>query len=151
MSKSSIGLALAVAAGTTSFAMAQSTFFFDIRDNVGAGQSITAPTWPFIVGQGETIGGIANDCGAPPYGGRGAGQVLRINPRVSNNFHLRVAYPNFDFDTDKSVGNLWLYADIADDPAGANDWISQISLDISIDPPAAGRYQIASTVFQWDP
>jgi hypothetical protein len=151
MNKFSMGLAVAIVGGGTAIATAQSMFFFDIRDNVAPAQSITAPVPPFTAGQGESIGGIANDGGAPPYGGRGAGQVLRLNPTVSNNYHIRVAYPNFDSDSDKSTANLWLYVDVADDPAGANDWLSQISVDVSIEAPVTNRYQIASVDFQWEP
>jgi hypothetical protein len=148
MRKFSFGLTAVVVAGMTTVAMAQSSYFYDVRDNAGAGQSITAPVGPFTFGQGETTGGIGNDGGGS--GGRGDGQALRINPVVSNNYHIRNAYPNFDADGNKATARLWLYADVADDVSGVGDVISSIGLDIAIAAPVAARYQVASAAWTWD-
>src|SRR3989442_7169 len=119
-------ISAAVVAGLTTVAMAQtnSTYFFDVRNNVAAAdpnnQTITAPGIPFTKGQGD----FPNDGGAPPAGGRGNGQILRLNPVVSNGFNVRPAYPNFDGDGNKATGKLWLYADVADDASGTGDVIS---------------------------
>jgi hypothetical protein len=155
MRKFSFVLSAVAVVAIASIATAQSTHFMDIRDNVGAGQSITAAAAPFSVGQGD----FPNDGGAPSAGtnSRGNGQVLRLNPTVSNGFHNRNAYPNFDLAEDggvtgnKATGNLWLYVDVADDLSGVGDVLSSIGDDIIIQAPVAARYQIATTVFTWEP
>jgi hypothetical protein len=149
MRKFSFVLSAVAVVAIASIATAQSTQFWDVRDNTGAGQSITAAAPPFSVGQGD----FPNDGGAPSAGtnSRGNGQVLRLNPTVSNGFEIRPAYPNFDGDGNKSTGKLWLYVDVADDASGVGDVISSIGNDIIIAAPVAGRYQIATTAYAWEP
>jgi len=149
MRKYSFILSAVAVTGLTVAAKAapESTYWFDIRDNTGAGQIITAPSAPFTVGQGD----FPNDGGAG--GGRGNGQVLRIAPRTPTNDHLQGAYPNYDADANSSTGRLWLYCDVLanqDTPAGTNDVISSIGLDMAISTTAASpRFEIETVNWQW--
>jgi hypothetical protein len=141
-------LAACVLAGASSAVWAQSTMWFDIRDNTSANQNITTgtPAQPFGNGQGLTDTAFN-------AGGRGDGQVLRLNPVVSNNFHMRAAYPNFDGDGNLSTGNLWLYIDVAAQGAGATgDCISSIGVNFDLSPHVGTgtANQIASVAWTWD-
>lgn len=152
MRKFSMVLAAAVVTGLAANAMAgESNYWFDVRNNSAGIQSITAPVAPFTVGQGEAL--FANDTG-PAGGGKGAGQVLRLCPSISNGFESAnpTSYPAFD-DTNASTGDLWLYCDVNpsnDVPASAGDVISSIGIDIAVsDTAATPRYEIASLAYSW--
>lgn len=156
-----IELALALALGLfaqsslTALAAPESTLWFDIRNNSGGIQSITAPTAPFTIGQGS----FPNSGG--PGGGRGNGDVLRLCPMISNNMHLHNAlpstnyFPNFDGDSNAATGDLNLFCDVLpdlDSPTGMNDVMTAIGVDITITGSGvAGRYTIAGTSFSWNP
>lgn len=165
--------AVAVTGLTVAAKAGESNYWFDIRDNAGAGQSITAQVAPFTIGHGDVT--VGTDVGTLIAGanGRGNGQVVRICPTVSNNIHLGVAgppafpyWPNFDSADDASGGNpngdastanLWLYADVnghnaADQgpPDATGDVISSIGIDMAIAlGTAATRYEISSVNWSW--
>ena len=157
MNRIRLALPLGVLAlsSTTAFAIPESVFWFDIRNNSGGIQSISAPQAPFTIGQGNFPNNGA------PGGGRGNGDVLRLCPMVSNSVHLHSSspginyYPNFDADGNAATGVLNLFCDVlpdADSPTGLGDIMSTIGLDIIIQGPGApGRYTIASTSFAWNP
>jgi len=150
MRKYSFILSAVAVTGLTVVAQAapESTYWFDVRPTAAA---ITTPVAPFTVGQGEAL--FAADIG-PAGGGRGSGQVLRLCPTNSTNFHTAnaLSYPAFD-DADASTGDLWLYCDVlanADAPAGTNDVISSIGFDAAVATSAAAiRYEIATVAWSW--
>lgn len=151
MRKSLVTLvAFGVVGAFAAAASAQLNMWFDIRDNTTASQGISAgsaggaPTVPFTNGQ-ELAQAAFNS------GRRGDGQVLRLNPVVSNSFHARNAYPNFDADTNLATGNLHLYGDVLDDPSGTGDVISSIGVDLNTtEGGAGGANRIASYAWTWD-
>lgn len=164
MRKYSLILSAVAVTGLTVAAKAapESVYWFDIRNNVAnaalsANQAITsgAVALPFSNGQGD----FPNDGPGASPGQRGWGQVLRLCPDVrvtapANPLHLGNRYPNFDADSDARTGDLWLYSDVLnnqDSPAGTNDVISSIGLDIAITPNVVGqaRFGIDSAAFSW--
>jgi len=162
MRKFSLVLSAVAVTGLTVIAQAapESVIWFDVRDNVGTGQSITAPTQTFQNGQGEVnaLNLVPNDGPIAELGQRGWGQVLRINPVLPGNQHIGTAtfpqWPNFDGDQNSSTGDLWMYMDVLpnqDAPAGTNDVISSLGLDIGItaNNPASQRYTFTNAVFSW--
>jgi len=139
-----LSCALAMVLGTVALAQ-DSVIWLDVRDNSGATyQSITTPVVPFTNGQG--IGESAFNAG-----GRGDGQILRLNPTVSNNFHIRNAWPNFDGDGNLATGKLHIFMDVADKPAVTGDMISSVGFNINIaDNAAGGRNRIATIDYAWN-
>jgi hypothetical protein len=144
-------VACSVVLGLSSAVWAQSTthFWFDIRDNTGAGntkdkviylnQDITSGqpiVRPFVNGGGHDV--IPN---AGPFngGGRGEGQVVYVAPQHTSGYHTSLfnysigvrPYPDFEGDADVSTQNLWLYLDV-DAKVDANDVISSIGLDFEV-------------------
>lgn len=151
MRKISFVLAAVAVTGLTVVAKAapESTYFFDIRPTTAA---ISTPANPFLIGQGD----FPNDGGAG--GGKGNGQVLRICPTISNNYHSTLAggagtsYPNFDSDNNASTGALFLYADVGDDAGaiGTGDVISSVGLDMAVSTTAVTpRFEIATINWAW--
>lgn len=151
MRKYSFILSAVAVTGLTVAAKAapESTYWFDVRPTAAA---ITTPAIPFLHGQGD----FPDDGGAG--GGRGNGQVLRISPTISNGYHNAPAgagpsYPNFDADGNAATGDLFLYCDVLanqDAPAGTNDVISSIGLDMAISTTAATpRFEIGSVAWTW--
>ena len=148
-------LGLLAQSSVTALAATESSLWFDIRNNSAGIQSITTPTAPFTIGQGN----FSNS--GPPGGGRGNGDVLRLCPMVSNGLHLHSNwpstnyYPDFDGDSNAATGELHLFCDVlpdTDSPAGLGDVMSAIGVDITIvGSGAAARYTIASTSFSWNP
>jgi hypothetical protein len=139
--------AVAVTGLTVAAKAGELNLWFDVRPTAA---SITTPANPFLVGQGDQ----PNDGG--PGGGRGNGQVVRLQPTNSTNYHTAVAgtsYPNFDADGNAATADLWLYADVnpnTDAPAGTNDVISSIGFDAAISTTAATpRYEIATAAWSW--
>lgn len=159
MQKTSIVLAAGIVASLSTYASAQTNFFFDIRNNTGVspnGQPITAPLPPFTVGQGF------NTTSSPPWpndgvagGGKGNGQILRLMPKLSNGLHsdptspgFGNSWPNFDGDGNCSTGDLNLFADVGADDAGTAGVISSVGIDAAITAPGS-RYAIESTNWAW--
>lgn len=123
-------LCVAALAAPAAFA-ADSVVWFDIRDGVTPGspgvpsQSILAPAAPFTVGQ-EASGTAVN------AGQRGAGQVVRLNPKTFNGYESTFGtYPDFDGDGDASTADLWMYVDI-NDKTGGGDTLSSLGVDMDI-------------------
>lgn len=155
MRKTSIVLAAGIVASLSTIASAQSNYFFDIRNTVGA---INTPALPFSSTPGQGLawtGGPSWPNDGLAGGGKGNGQILRICPPLSNGAHNTVAgssfgnsWPNIDADNDCSTGDLFLYADVGADDAGTNGVISSIGLDIAIGAPST-RYVIASSAWTW--
>lgn len=140
-------VAVGVVGAYAAAASAQLNLWFDIRDN-SAAQPITAaagtPVIPFM--NGQTIPEAAFNSGRA-----GDGQILRLNPVVSNNFHMRNAYPNFDNDANLATGNLHLFGTVLDDASGTGDVISSIGVDFNIaNAGAGGANTIASVAWTWD-
>jgi hypothetical protein len=133
MRKFSMVLAVVVVATVASIAAAQSIVFLDVR-NEGSGnvnESLTTPVIPFT--NGQIVGQNAFNGGGP-----GDGQILRLNPKVSNNFHLRNAWPNLDGDADLSTGKFHAYMQVDDDVSGTGDVISSLGLTAAISDAGAG-------------
>jgi hypothetical protein len=127
---------------------ADSNYWFDIRDNTSANQNITSGTPVIPFNNGQEIGQNAFN-----GGGRGDGQVLRLNPVVSNNFHMRNAYPNFDNDNNLATGDLQLFVDVTDDPSGTGDVISSIGINFGITnlaPGTGAANKIAALSWTWN-
>jgi hypothetical protein len=140
-------VAVGVVGAFAAAASAQLNLWFDIRDN-SAAQPITAaagtPVIPFMNGQNPNEAAFNS-------GRRGDGQILRLNPVVSNNYHIRNAYPNLDNDGNLATGDLHLYADVLDDASGTGDVISSIGVDFNVtDAGAGGANRIASAAWLWD-
>ena len=148
MRKYSFILSAVAVTGLTVAAKAapESTYWFDVRNTAA---SITTPAVPFTIGQGD----FPDDGGAG--GGRGNGQVLRVCPTLTGGQHLSVptSYPNFDADNNAATGDLWLYSDVLanqDAPAGTNDVISSIGLDMAIGTTVATpRFEIGTVAWSW--
>lgn len=150
MKRTSMILACGIVAGLAASSMAQdSSFFYDLRDNVTSagtgigGQLIGTPANPYLQGQNPAAGsGNSADrfgVAAVNGGGRGAGGVLRIGPVQANNAHATAnpagsgtGWPNYDVDTNNATGRLWLYLNVNDDASGTGDVISSIGLDHNI-------------------
>jgi hypothetical protein len=140
-------VAACVFAGPSAVWAADSNYWFDIRDNTSASQNITTGTPVIPFGNGQEVGQNAFNAG-----GRGDGQVLRLNPTVSNNYHLRNAYPNFDNDNNLATGDLQLFVDVTDDVSGTGDVISSIGVNFNIAPLAPGNgsaNKIAQIQWTW--
>jgi hypothetical protein len=141
-------LALAIVAGFAMTVSAQSTIFLDVRNNGAGIQSISTPLFPFTNGQdGSEV--------ATNGGGAGDGQVLRLNPTVSNNFHTHPTFgrswPNLDGDNNLSTGSLHAFMAVSEDLSGTGDVISSVGVDFNVTenlPDDANR--IASLSWAWD-
>jgi hypothetical protein len=134
-------LAAAAVTTTASIAFAQSVIFLDVRnENSGnANESISAPVIPFT--NGQIVGQNAFNGGGP-----GDGQILRVNPTVSNNFHIRNAWPNLDGDGNLATARFHAYMQVNDDPSGVGDVISSLGLTANItDAGAGGANRLSAT------
>lgn len=150
MRKYSFILSAVAVTGLTVAAKAapESTYWFDVRPTAA---SITTPAAPYTVGQGD----FPDDGGAG--GGRGNGQVLRVSPTLAGGQHLFNSFPNFDNggagDNNAATGDLYLYSDVLanqDAPAGTNDVISSIGIDMAIGTTTATpRFEIATVAWSW--
>lgn len=165
MRKYSFVLSALAVTGLTAAAQAlpESTYWFDVRPNTGAAgaaTNITSPGAPYTIGQGEAV--ALDDVGILiAGGGRGNGQILRVSPTLLGGQHLFNSFPNFDTvggvpgtgDANKATGELFLYCDVLanqDSPAGTNDVISSIGLDMAISTSAATpRFEIGSVAYSW--
>lgn len=165
MRKYSFILSAVAVTGLTVVAQAapESTYWFDARPNTGAAGTagnITSPGAPYTIGQGEAV--ALDDVGILiAGGGRGNGQILRVSPTLAGGQHLFNSFPNFDTvagvpgtgDANKSTGELYLYCDVLanqDAPAGTNDVISSIGLDMAIATSVATpRFEIGTVAWSW--
>ena len=143
--KKALLLAAVVAMIAGSAAVAQdSIIWVDVRDNSAGLQDILGtPTYPYTNGQG--YGELAFAGGGP-----GDGQILRLNPVVSNGFELMTAFPNLDADDDASTGDLNVFMTV-NDVCSASDVISSIGLDFNLnDDGIGGANRLGSVSFAWN-
>ncbi len=155
----SVLVVLSVVAALSTAAVAQtpdSVLWFDIRDNSAGLRDITGtPAQPFTNGQEHLV--PATNLALP--GGPGDGQILRINPDCTNDYEIDSSvgnftrYPDLDGDGDLKTASLWLYMDVnVNSPAGTNEVISSIGLDMDIELAGGGvpvSGEIASINYAW--
>lgn len=115
-----------------SFAAGQnSTIWCDIRANDDPGPP-ESPKWNVNTITGN-LGSINPFLHESINGGRrGAGQVLRLEPKHADQWEQSIGFPNLDGDADRSTGDIWVYMDVEDDPGMADEVVAAMGLDISI-------------------
>lgn len=126
-------VALCVVSAFAAAAVAQdSIIFMDVRNNEISAN--TATNYNAISAPATMNGPFAQNAPAGTSGKRGAGQILRINPKRNNGAHTTVgnSFPNLDGDGNRATGDLWVYMDVIDDASGTDDVISSVGLDFDL-------------------
>lgn len=108
-----------------------STIWCDIRANDDPGPP-QSPKW--------NVNTITGDLGSNnPFlhesinsGRRGAGQVLRLEPKHADQWEQSLGFPDLDGDGDRSTGDIWVYMDVEDDPGMTDEVVAAVGLDLSI-------------------
>lgn len=126
-------VALCVVSAFAAAAVAQDSIIFaDVRNNEISAN--TATNYNALSAPATMTGPFAQSPPAGTSGKRGAGQILRINPKRANGAHTTVAtsFPNLDGDGNRATGDLWVYMDVINDASGTDGVISSVGLDFDL-------------------